>query len=56
MTSLPRRVATTARLIVFHFIGALGYLIGLAAGALTTLALWFVGAVIAGYRTGRGGS
>lgn len=48
------RLRTSARLTTYYIVAAVGYLVGVAAGLLTTLALWFVGAVIAGYRAGRG--
>lgn len=47
-------MTTTLRLTCYYLIAALGYAIGYAAAAAITVALWFVGAVIAGYRRGRG--
>lgn len=44
----------TLRLICYYLVAALGYSVGLAAGLIYTVALWFVGAVLAGYRAGRG--
>lgn len=42
------------RLICYYLVAALGYGVGLVAALIYTVALWFVGAVLAGYRAGRG--
>ncbi len=52
---MMRRLATTARLICFYLVAALGYTLGLAVALVYTVALWFAGAVIAGFRRGRYG-
>jgi uncharacterized membrane protein len=50
-----RRLATTARLVCYYLVAALGYALGVVAALVYTVALWFVGAVIAGFRRGRYG-
>lgn len=53
---MTRRLLTAARLVCYYLVAALGYALGLAAALVYTMALWFAGAVIAGFRRGRDGS
>jgi uncharacterized membrane protein len=52
---VTRRLATATRLVAYYLVAALGYALGLAVALVYTVALWFVGAVIAGFRRGRYG-